>query len=84
MRNEPFENDKALYPGDSSSIDIEFPIPERIEPSDKPQLLHEEIKSIIRLSVTRVSSNEDCLPCRSKIALVRGSGMVIDLSLIHI
>ena len=78
MRNEPFENDKALYPGDSSSIDIEFPIPARIEPSNKPQLLHEEIKSIIRLSVTRVSSSEDCLPCRSKIALVRGSGMVID------
>ena len=75
---EPFENEKSLFPGDSSSIDIEFPIPSRIEPSDNPALLHDELKSIVRLGVTRVSSKEECLPCRSTIALIRGSGMVID------
>ena len=49
-----------------------------MEPSDNPELLHDEFKSIVRLGVTRVSSKEECLPCRSTIALIRGSGMVID------
>ena len=77
-RVEPFEGAKSLFPGDSSSIDVEFPIPRRVEPSDNPELLHDELKSTVRLGVTRVSSKEECLPCRSTIALIRGSGMVID------
>ena len=77
-RVEPFENAKSLFPGDSSSIDIEFPIPARVEPSDNPELLHDELKSFVRLGVTRVSSKEESLPSRSTIALIRGSGMVID------
>ena len=75
-RVEPFEGAKSLFPGDSSSIDVEFPIPRRVEPSDNPELLHDELKSTVRLGVTRVSSKEECLPCRSTIALIRGSGTV--------
>ena len=70
---------KAVDPGDTSTIDIdEFSIPARIQPVDNPALLHPSFNTSIRLGVTRVSDSEACLPCRSTIALVRGSGMVID------
>ena len=42
-RVEPFEGAKSLFPGESSSIDVEFPIPRRVEPSDNPELLHDEL-----------------------------------------
>ena len=69
----------ALAPGDSAAIDVSgFPIPRRIRPAERPDLLHDAGETAIRLSVTRVSSAEACLPCRSTIALIRGAGMVVD------
>ncbi len=69
----------ALAPGDSAAIDLSgFPIPRRIRPAERPDLLHDAGETAIRLSVTRVSSSEACLPCRSTIALIRGAGMVVD------
>jgi hypothetical protein len=69
----------ALAPGDSAAMDVPgFPIPRRIRPADCPNLLHDHGETAIRLAVTRVSSAEACLPCRSTVALIRGSGMVID------
>jgi len=69
----------ALAPGDSAAIDVPgFPIPRRIRPAERPDLLHDPGETAIRLSVTRVSSAEACLPCRSTIALIRGAGMVVD------
>jgi len=75
----PSGGPSALAPGDSAASDISgFPIPRRIRPDDRPDLLHEAIESVIRVGVTRVSPSEACLPCRSTIALVRGAGMVVD------
>jgi hypothetical protein len=69
----------ALAPGDSAALDVPgFPIPRRIRPAERPDLLHDSGDTSIRLSVTRVSSAEACLPCRSTIALIRGAGMVVD------
>ena len=69
----------ALGPGDVSTIDLEgFSIPSRTQPTDRPDLLHPTFDTSIRLGVKRVADSEACLPCRSTIALVRGSGMVID------
>lgn len=69
----------ALAPGDSAATDVPgFPIPRRIRPAERPDLLHDPGETTIRLAVTRVSSAEACFPCRSAIALIRGAGMVID------
>lgn len=69
----------ALAPGDSAAMDVTgFPIPRRVRPAERPDLLHDLGESAIRLAVTRVSPAETCLPCRSSIALVRGAGMVVD------
>jgi hypothetical protein len=69
----------ALAPGDSAAIDVTgFPVPRRIRPAERPDLLHDAGETAIRLAVTRVSPTEICLPCRSSIALVRGAGMVVD------
>lgn len=69
----------AVVPGDSAALDIRgFPVPRRIRPDDRPDLLHDAIDAVIRVGVTRVSPAEACLPCRSTIALVRGAGMVVD------
>jgi hypothetical protein len=69
----------ALAPGDSAAMDVAgFPIPRRIRPVERPDLLHDPGDTAIRLAVTRVSPAEACLPCRSSIALVRGAGMVVD------
>ena len=69
----------ALTPGESAAMDLPgFPIPRRIRPAERPDLLHDPGETAIRLAVTRVSSAEACLPCRSTIALIRGAGMVID------
>jgi hypothetical protein len=69
----------ALAPGDSAAMDVPgFPIPRRIRPAERPDLLHAPGETAIRLAVTRVSSAEACLPCRSTVALIRGAGMVID------
>lgn len=69
----------ALGPGDSAAIDVSgFPIPRRVRPAERPDLLHDSGETSIRLAVTRVSSAEACLPCRSTIALIRGAGMVVD------
>jgi hypothetical protein len=69
----------ALAPGDSAAMDVTgFPIPRRIRPAERNDLLHDAGETAIRLAVTRVSPAEICLPCRSSIALVRGAGMVID------
>jgi len=71
--------DAALLPGDSASIDITgFPLPRRIQPEDRPELLHPPLDTLIRVGVTRVSPSEACLPCRSTIAMIRGAGMVVD------
>ncbi|MFZ4986085.1 MAG: hypothetical protein ACOYLF_11545 [Blastocatellia bacterium] len=71
--------DAALSPGDSAGIDITgFPLPRRIQPEDRPDLLHPALDTLIRVGVTRVSPNEACLPCRSTIAMIRGAGMVVD------
>lgn len=71
--------DAALSPGDSAAIDITgFPLPRRIQPEDRPDLLHPALDTLIRVGVTRVSPNEACLPCRSTIAMIRGAGMVVD------
>ena len=80
MRIEPDEDVvAALEPGETSTFDISsFPIPARVEPSNQAELLHPPFESSIRLGVTRVLASEACLPCRSSIALVRGSGMVVD------
>jgi len=69
----------ALAPGDSAAMDLSgFPIPRRIRPAERPDLLHDAGQTAIRVAVTRVSPAEICLPCRSSIALVRGAGMVVD------
>jgi hypothetical protein len=69
----------AIAPGDSAAMDVtDFPIPRRIRPADSPNLLHGPGDTAIRISATRVSPAEACLPCRSTIALVRGAGMVVD------
>jgi hypothetical protein len=69
----------AIAPGDTASIDVPgFPIPRRIRPAERPDLLHDPGETLIRLAVTRVSAAEICLPCRSTIALIRGAGMVVD------
>jgi len=69
----------ALALGDSAAMDVTgFPIPRRIRPAERINLLHDAGETAIRLAVTRVSPAEICLPCRSSIALVRGAGMVID------
>lgn len=69
----------ALVPGDSAAIDITgFPLPARIQPEDRPELLHMHQQTVIRVGVTRVSPSEACLPCRSTIAMIRGAGMVVD------
>ena len=69
----------ALAPGDSAAMEVAgFPIPRRIRPAERPDLLHEPGETAIRLAVTRVSSAEACLPSRSTIALIRGAGMVVD------
>lgn len=69
----------ALVPGDSAALDIrEFPVPRRIRPDDRPDLLHDTKETVIRVAVTRVSPAEATLPCRSTVALVRGAGMVVD------
>ena len=69
----------ALDPGDSAALDLtSFPLPRRIHPEDRPDLLHKPAETTIRLGVTRVSPTEGCLPCRSTIALIRGAGMVVD------
>ena len=69
----------ALRPGDSAAIDITgFPLPARIQPEDRPELLHKHQQTLIRVGVTRVSPSEACLPCRSTIAMIRGAGMVVD------
>ena len=69
----------ALAPSDSAAMDVPgFPIPRRIRPAEIPDLLHDSGQTAIRLAVTRVSSAEACLPCRSTVALIRGAGMVID------
>jgi len=69
----------AVCPGDSTALDIGyFPLPRRIQPEDRPDLLHNPAETVVRLGVTRVSPTESCLPCRSTIALVRGAGMVVD------
>jgi len=71
--------DAALLPGDSAAIDITgFPLPRRIQPEHRPELLHPALNTLIRVGVTRVSPNEACLPCRSTIAMIRGAGMVVD------
>lgn len=71
--------DAALVPGDSAAIDITgFPLPRRIQPEDRPDLLHPALDTLIRVGVTRVSPSEACLPCRSTIAMIRGAGMVVD------
>ena len=75
----PPSTNPALSPGDSSAMDVPgFPIPRRIRPLERPDLLHHPGETAIRLAVTRVSSAETCLPCRSTIALIRGAGMVVD------
>ena len=72
-------SESALGPGDSAAMDVPgFPIPRRIRPAERPDLLHDPGETAIRLAVTRVSSAEACLPCRSTIALIRGAGMVVD------
>jgi len=72
-------SESALSPGDSAATDVPgFPIPRRIRPAERPDLLHDSGETSIRLAVTRVSSAEACLPCRSTIALIRGAGMVVD------
>lgn len=69
----------ALVPGDSAAIDITgFPLPRRIQPEERPELLHPALATLIRVGVTRVSPSEACLPCRSTIAMIRGAGMVVD------
>lgn len=69
----------AISPGESSALDIgSFPLPRRIHPENRPDLLHAPSVTVIRLGVTRVSPTESCLPCRSTIALIRGAGMVVD------
>ncbi|TGH27842.1 MAG: hypothetical protein ERJ68_00410 [Aphanocapsa feldmannii 277cI] len=69
----------ALVPGDSASTDIQgFPLPARIQPVERPRLLHPALETIVRVGVTRVSPREASLPCRSTIALIRGAGMVVD------
>jgi len=69
----------AVSPGDSAALDIPtFPLPRRIQPEERPDLLHKPAETIVRLCVTRVSPTESCLPCRNTIALVRGAGMVVD------
>jgi len=69
----------ALAPGDSAAMDVAgFPIPRRIRPVERPDLLHDPGDTAIRLAVTRVSPAEACLHCRSSIALIRGAGMVVD------
>lgn len=71
--------DAALLPGDSVASDITgFPLPRRIQPEDRPELLHPPLDTLIRVGVTRVSPSEACLPCRSTIAMIRGAGMVVD------
>lgn len=71
--------ERAIGPGDSASLDLKgFPLPRRIHPEDRPDLLHQPAETVIRLGVTRVSPTESCLPCRSTIALIRGAGMVVD------
>ncbi len=66
-------------PGDSAATDITgFPLPSRIHPEDRPELLHPALETMIRVGVTRVSPSEACLPCRSTIAMIRGAGMVVD------
>lgn len=70
---------RALVPGDSAALDIpDFPVPRRIRPDDRPDLLHDAKEAVIRVAVTRVSPAEATLPCRSTVALVRGAGMVVD------
>ena len=72
-------SESALGLGDSAAMDVPgFPIPSRIRPTERPDLLHDSGETAIRLAVTRVSSAEACLPCRSTIALIRGAGMVVD------
>ena len=72
-------SESALCPGDSAAMDVPgFPIPRRIRPAERHDLLHEPGETAIRLAVTRVSSAEACLPCRSTIAMIRGAGMVVD------
>jgi hypothetical protein len=72
-------SEPALAPGDSAAMDVAgFPIPRRIRPVERPDLLHDPGDTAIRLAVTRVSPAEACLPCRSSIALIRGAGMVVD------
>ena len=69
----------ALGHGETTTIDVDgFSVPARIQPVDNPELLHPSFDTSIRVGATRVSDSEACLPCRSTIALVRGSGMVID------
>lgn len=69
----------AVSPGESAALDIgAFPLPRRIQPEDRSDLLHGPAATVIRLGVTRVSPTESCLPCRSTIALIRGAGMVVD------
>jgi hypothetical protein len=69
----------ALSPGDSAAIDITgFPLPRRIQPEERPDLLHPPLEATIRVAVTRVSPSEASLPCRCTIALIRGAGMVVD------
>ena len=69
----------ALEPGDSAALDLmSFPLPRRIYPEDRPDLLHQPAETVLRLAVTRVSPTESCLSCRSTVALIRGAGMVID------
>ena len=69
----------AVSTGESAAIDIgSFPLPRRIQPEDRPDLLHAPAETVIRLGATRVSPTESCLPCRSTIALIRGAGMVVD------
>ena len=73
------EGAAAIAPGDSAALDITgFPLPRRIQPEDRQDLLHQPAETVIRLGVTRVSPTESCLPCRSTIALIRGAGMVVD------
>ncbi len=77
-RAEP-AGEPALVPGDSAATDITgFPLPSRIHPEDRPELLHPALETMIRVGVTRVSPSEACLPCRSTIAMIRGAGMVVD------
>ncbi|MGB5133828.1 MAG: hypothetical protein WBN89_01485 [Prochlorococcaceae cyanobacterium] len=77
-RAEP-DRGPALVPGESAATDISgFPLPARIQPEDRPDLLHGRGNTVVRVAATRVPPAEAVLPSRSCVALIRGAGMVVD------